>query len=384
MDMNVCVIRNAEVESNAGMIRIIDALTEKNNNLLIISRTRFNHKAKYFYKKKNFSFKSLNLTNYEIQLSSEMGKGLRNIFQLLIYEIYLSILLIKNSKRYEVIHAFDLDAGLASLFWCFILRKKLVYHIADFYIDSRPGIPDFLKSKIRKLEYHIISKSNAVVICSEKRKKQIRGSKPKKLYIVHNVPISNQVYDDKSISIPKSSIGQKQLIIGYVGGLSRIHFTKEILETISNNSDTFLNIAGYGEYSNLVKEFDNGTNNIKYYGRIKYNSALYLYDNCDLMLMMYDPSVPIHRYSAPNKLYEAMMLGKAIIVTKGTGIDDIVVNENMGLAIEYNKNEFENAIKFLLDNPSELTKMKENAKNAYSKYSWEEMKARIQEIYNAI
>ena len=53
---------------------------------------------------------------------------------------------------------------------------------------------------------------------------------------------------------------------------------------------------------------------------IDYESALELYAKCDLMFALYDPAIPNHRYSAPNKVYEAMLLGKPIIVAEGTGV----------------------------------------------------------------
>ena len=47
---------------------------------------------------------------------------------------------------------------------------------------------------------------------------------------------------------------------------------------------------------------------------------------------MYDPNVPNHRYSAPNKFYEALALGKPIVVAKGTGIDVEVERLGVGIA----------------------------------------------------
>lgn len=382
--MKVCIVRNAEVESNAGMLRIIDALLEKKYNLSIISRTRSENSAKHYFQKKTFKHKNVEYTNYEVQLKSEMGKGISNIFQLMIYQFFLLKILIKTRKQYDVIHSFDLDSGLVSLICSHIFNKKLVYHIADFYVDSRGGIPYFLKKVIRKIEYYVIAKANSVIICTEQRREQIAGSKPKKLYIVHNVPLINQTSKVHEITQSEKSENEKKFKVGYVGGLSKIHFTKEIIETISCNNNILLNIAGYGEFSSVVEEYSEKYDNIKYHGRIDYNTALSLYDKCDLMLMMYDPSVPNHKFSAPNKLYEAMALGKALIVAKGTGIDDIVEKENMGIAIDYSKEDFEEAILFLLNNPSVLKQMKNNAQNLYEKYSWKKMKNRIQDIYNAI
>ncbi|WZL73674.1 glycosyltransferase family 4 protein [Clostridiaceae bacterium 35-E11] len=384
--MNVYIIRNAEVYSNANMIRIIEAL-HSNFDLSIISRVReskTSYSRKGIYSRNKFTLNKNEFDNYEIHIKSEMGKGLKNIIQLLTYEMYLFITLLIKRKDIDIIHAFDLDCGLASILFSKIFKKKVVYHIADFYVDSRPGIPNKLKNIVKKLEYCLIEKADSVIICTEKRVEQIKGSKPKRLSIIHNVPISNLDLVNSKIEMPLDLMKTKKVSIGYVGGLSKIHFTKEILNAIKSKDDVFLNIAGYGDLASYVNEISKACPHIKYYGRIEYNSAMLLYSHSDLMLMIYDPSVPNHKYSAPNKIYEAMMLGKAIIVVNNTGIDEIVRNENMGLVIEFTEEALSYAINYIVNNPNELEKMKRNAKNAYKKFSWEEMRARIISVYEEL
>lgn len=383
--MNVFIVRNAEVYSNANMIRIIDALDGK-FNLSIISRVREGKPncIKSLYNKSLFEIKGNKFVNYEIELKSKMGRGLNNLMQLLIYQLVLFVLLIKNRKNIDIIHSFDLDCGLVSIIFSKIFKKKVVYHIADFYVDSRPGIPNALQTLIRSLEFYVIREAESVIICTEKRINQIKGSKPKKLRVVHNVPIANPELNKVKIDVPLEIMKTKRISFGYVGGLSKIHFTREIMSILSNDSDIFLNIAGYGDLDVYTGEIASKCQNINYYGRIDYNSAIYLYNNSDIILMIYDPSVPNHKFSAPNKLYEAMMLGKAIIVVKDTGIDDIVEKEKMGIVIEYTEKALLEAIQFLKSNPKQLEIMKKNAKIAYRNFTWDEMKSRIQSIYQEL
>src|SRR5699024_9136543 len=137
-----------------------------------------------FYQKHSF-------LNYEIQLNTEMGKGIKNVFNLLLYQIIVFLHLFKNRKKIDIIHAFDLDAGLPTVLIKLMLNKKVVYHIADFYVDSRTGIPNILKKYVKKLEYYIISKSEVTIICIEERKNQIKNSNPNKLYVIHNSPVES-------------------------------------------------------------------------------------------------------------------------------------------------------------------------------------------------
>lgn len=145
-----------------------------------------------------------------------------------------------------------------------------------------------------------------------------------------------------------------------------------------------LNLAGMGKLGEYAKQASEKYENINFYGMINYEDALELYSKCDIMFAIYNPSVANHRYSAPNKVYEAMMNGKPIIVAKNTSVDKIVEKENMGFVIEYNKEDFENVLSIISNDRSILDEYSINSLNAYGKYSWVEMKKKLINIYNEI
>lgn len=53
---------------------------------------------------------------------------------------------------------------------------------------------------------------------------------------------------------------------------------------------------------------------IFFYGKILYYETLKLESSCDIMADLYDPSNPDNYYAALNKFYEALMLGKPLIL----------------------------------------------------------------------
>lgn len=381
--MRVCVIRNAEAKSNAGIMRIIDALTNANINSFTLTRNRFDKGKKGEFLYKPFRHNDKEIANYELQFDTELGKGVKNILQLLLYQYFTLMWLIKNRKDYDAVHAYDLDSGLPALVTSILTKKKLVYHIADFYVDSRKGIPSKFKKIIKKLEFFIISKANVTIICTEEREQQIAGSKPQKLYVIHNSPvdqvIERNIRDDELVNRLEESI-----TLGYVGGLTDTRFINEIINIAKTNSEINLKIAGFGPLEEHVVESSEDQKNIDFYGRVNYEDALNLYSECDLMFAMYDPSVPNHKYSAPNKVYEAMMLGLPIIVAKDTGIDSLVESEKIGFSINYNEGEFLKKVKHLINDKELLRNIKHNSAIAYDYYSWDNMKRKVQEIYNSL
>lgn len=371
--MNVCVIRNAEAKSNSDIIRSIDAFTTLDMNPVLLTRSRKKRSNNKKIIITEMTYKKSNIQNHEIQLESEMDTGINNIFKLFKYQCIVLMWLFRNRNLYSVVHSYDLDSGLPTLLICFILKKPYVYHISDFYVESRGGIPTSIKKMIRGIEYLVINNANTTIICTEERKEQINGSKPKQLYVIHNSPVNNSNYNIEN--------NNNILKIVYVGGLINVRFIKPVLEVISKKEEYILEIAGIGPLSDLAKKYSEEFVNINYLGEVSYEKALELYKNSDIMFAIYDPAVPNHKYSAPNKVYEAMMLGKPIIVARETGVDKIVEKEKMGFIIEYSKNEFEKILDYISNNKKILDRTSLNSKNAYEKYSWEKMKEKYKEIY---
>jgi glycosyltransferase involved in cell wall biosynthesis len=51
--------------------------------------------------------------------------------------------------------------------------------------------------------------------------------------------------------------------------------------------------------------------------------------------IVYDPSVEIFRYSAPNKFFDAIMLGKPVVCAEGMHLADEVEDAGCGLSVRY-------------------------------------------------
>ncbi|MDO5715808.1 MAG: glycosyltransferase [Tissierellia bacterium] len=373
--MKVCIIRNAESRTNASIMRVLDALLTSGRECILLTRTREVSSKKV--QKKKFRFKDHEIDEYEIGIKAKPESGLKNIHQLVTYQFAVFRWLIKNKNKYDIIHSYDLDSGIPTCIVSKIIKKKYIYHIADFYVDSRGSIPHFLKHFVRKLEFAVINRAEATIICTEKRKRQIKGSKAKKLVVVHNVP----VFENQIEVLSNEDHG---LRCTYVGNLSESRFILQVLNVFRKHPDINLEIAGLGALEDEVIRASQQCKNIKFYGKMDYDKTFILYQNSDLMFAIYDPKVENHKYCAPNKLYEAMKVGKPLIVAKGTGVDEIVEEENMGQIINYNESEFEELLIKIRDNPKYLSIWSNNAKKAYEKYSWEEMRSRIIKLYDDI
>ena len=310
------------------------------------------------------------------------GQGIINLWSLLLFQFFLLKKLIYYRREYDVIHACDFDTVIPAFVISKIFRKKYVYDVFDYYVDAF-RVPTILKPAIECLDIQMMNRADAVIIVNESRIEQIRKSVPKSLWIIHNSPDRLPVAEGRFVPMGSAN---KKLKFVYVGVLSTSRFLLEIADVISEYEDVELHIGGFGDLESHFRELSVKHSNIFFYGKLNYDSTLALTGHCDVMLALYNPLVPNHRYTSPNKLYEAMLLKKPIIVAEHTGIDKIVAVNHTGFVIAYDKPSLTTLIEQLLHmNPNVFQEMGIRSHRLYiEKYSWSIMGERLTSLYEQL
>lgn len=277
---------------------------------------------------------------------------------------------IMSIDSFDFIHCCDFDTGYA----VYQLHKKngfpYNYDIYDYYNDSH-NVPKTISPIIAKLENKIIENATVTIICTEERQKQIGNAKPNNLVVIHNSPEVKIINETEEI-----------YDYAYCGGLFNSRLIGEILDGYSNHSDISMAFVGTGSFEKELVQLSTTFPNMYYFGSKKYNEVLDIENKTRVISAIYDPKIRNHRYCAPNKFYEALGLGKPIIVCKGTGIDKIVRDYNLGLVIDYNAESFYNALLTLLQNGDLRKQMGKNGRALYEReYDWRIMKKRLVALY---
>ncbi len=355
----IAYLRSTEIYNDSRASKEIESYSV-NNNVLVFGWNRNSEsiplietdKIKYnFFEKK-----------------AKYGSGFKNIFNIIKYNKWLISQIKLHINEIDIIHACDLDTALAARIIAKKYKKKMIYDIYDYYVECHNL--GFLKRIVEKIDINIINKSDAVLICTENRREQIAKANPKRVEIIHNSP---------KIDPCKDQTKNKKINIGYFGILQDDRLLIEISKEIKENKDLVLHIGGFGKYSDYFEDLSKKYKNIIYYGTLKYSEVLENEKKCDVLFATYNPAIANHKYSAPNKVYEAMALNLPIIVCKDTGIDELVIGEKIGCSIEYDSKAFIEMVKQI-----DKTNFKENYKVFLKKYSWNVMEKKLLEIINTI
>jgi glycosyltransferase involved in cell wall biosynthesis len=369
--MNVILVRSRASDPNVLKIARVLAKNDIQTSLLIWDRTGNNQDT---------ILNKISIHYFRMRAPYDKATV---VFYLPFWWLYEFYFLLRYINRDTVIHACDLDTLWPAIFVKILKRIRLNYTIYDFYADNLPNkTPRIFRNFIAFIEKKGLQFAYTVFLVDESRLAQIKGAKCNNIVYIYNTP--EDVHRDK-YSEPRPD--RKEMIIFYAGVLHQSRGLLQIIQAIEPLENVKLIIAGEGPEQHLFEKQDPVINKqIQYIGWIRYDEVIKHTFNSDCIIALYDPTIPNNRYASPNKLFEAMMCGKPIIVNDETSMADIVRREECGIVVPFGDvNAIKHAIITLKDDPELCKQLGANGRKAYDKkYSWEKMEKNLHESYNSL
>lgn len=293
---------------------------------------------------------------YQFRAGENVGglKAIRNHFKWMLFVFkYL-----KKHKDVTTIHACDLNSAFPAAVFKSLYKRNvtLIFDVCDWF-SANFASKKFICFCFELMERFAYKKANELIICESERINQIQFKLKKKPLVLRNIPeiepsIITEIQD-------KYRFKNTNPTIAYLGGFCDNRFLLELL-TLAETEHFNLLIAGSGEKSIEEKcETLSRRDNVRYFGRLPMEVGLNMENAADIIYAMYCKTNPNHIYAAPNKYYEALLLGKPIISTKGTIVGKKIDDNNIGWAIEENVEDLKTLIAQL-----QKKDIKEKGKNA--------------------
>jgi glycosyltransferase involved in cell wall biosynthesis len=366
--MNVVMIRSNGIDPDARLEKEAKSLADAGYSVHLIGWQRRGN-APPIEKRSGYTIQ-------RIKLSAPYGVTV--IFYLPIWWIFEFFHLLKTD--WDIAHASDLDTYIPALLAAKIKRKRIVYDIFDFYADE-VILPGVLRNCIAGLDIFLMRFADAVIIVDPSRLKQIGKTEDAGVLVIYNSP-------EDLVSFPVSSQKQKRdsFLIFFAGFLIPGRDFETIVQAAKDIGNIQVIIAGFGSLRERLVSLAQRESHLTFIGRIPYTEVIRRTLESDLLFAFYDPGVPNNRYASPNKLFEAMMCGKPILVNEGTSMADIVRKENCGLVVPYEDiRALKEALCLLKDNPDMGKQLGANGRKAYEQqYGWKIMEERLLELYKKI
>ncbi len=318
--------------------------------------------------------------NFQAPLDS-----LFTIFYLPFWWLFMITTLLKRS--FEIVHLCDLDTLFPGIFVKCFFNKKIVYTIFDFYADNIPnGYWMSLRTSLRKIiaftERWLIRFCDLLVLVDESRNDEVMGAKIKHIIYVYNSPP-----DLLNKSIADKKVPSQILEIFYAGILLNVRGIQYMIQAVSELEGVSLVLGGSlvdVNLNNIQKKLDN---KIHYVGWIpSYQQVIEMTLHSDVLFRFSDPLEPKTKNESPNKLFEAMMCQKPIIVSDCSAMANIVRKERCGVVVPYGDVELlKKEIIKLKNDRNYYFQLAENGRKAYEKtYNWDIMSKRLVDAYKSL
>ena len=242
-------------------------------------------------------------------------------------------------------------------------------------IMSKPYIKPFLRKMIAfiagYIEKRAAKKIHGVISVVDEIVKRFQNYQPNTILLA-NYPIINA---EETVSFEL-----KDGNIVYAGGVTRIRGMLEMAEVAKQIQ---IPIHIYGKAEKECELLDNSF--AKFHEQVKQENLFDILKKSSIGLILFHP-VPNHINSSPNKLFEYMAYGMAVIASDFPVWRNIVDTYKCGICVNpLNIDEIANAISYLKNSPETVIEMGKNGRKAVLEhFNWEIESRKLIELYQKI
>ena len=318
-------------------------------------------------------------------VKSTHGRGSTQVFFLLLF--WLKAFVTALGLRYQFVHCHDFDTLPLGFMLSLFSGAKLIYDSHESYIDMLSNLPGTLRKTIYSLENILLKKADLVITVGDILAGEFKKRGATKVVVVGNwkdpkaFQLDNQAIQNERA---KMGISADQFVISFIANLGAERQVPQLLEAITRLPEAFLIIGGKGPMAKMASDMAERFPNIKFLGYVQ-PSKIPLYTALsDAIFYGFDPHNPNAKYSAPNKLFEALAAGKPIITGNFGEIGKIVRERKCGIVLkDYSVQSIISGISLLMVE-KKRAKQNLNAIEASRIYNWNRAEKILIRAYNGL
>jgi glycosyltransferase involved in cell wall biosynthesis len=315
-------------------------------------------------------------------------KRMRLLFEtgVLFYAFFnLRLFILLLFKRADVLVSNDLDTLLAN-YWASKFKRKveLVYDSHEYFTE----VPELInRPRVQKvwlkIEQMIFPKLTKIYTVNDSIAKIYADLYFKDIKVVRNIsPLwkNTAILDKKSLNIPEN----KRLLILQGAGINIDRGAEEMIEAMTQ-IDAVLMVVGDGDVVPQLKkrvEHLQLTEKVIFYGKKPYDKMMNYTYHAEIGLTLDKPTNMNYRLSLPNKVFDYMHAGTAVVATEIKEVVKIVRNYEIGEVLEsLTTDQLAATINRILSDKDRLNTYQENCAKAAQVENWNNETKILNSIY---
>jgi glycosyltransferase involved in cell wall biosynthesis len=288
----------------------------------------------------------------------------------------------------DVLVANDLDTLLPNFLASRLKRAQLVYDSHEYFT----GVPElenshFKRGVWKRLERWIFPKLKHVFTVNDSIAKLYKDEYGVDVKVLRNVPMLSARSKELKWK-QKAQLGlpeNKHIVLLQGAGINVDRGGEEAVLAMQYVKSAILLIIGSGDVIGKLKQMtkDLGLGEkIIFIGKLPFEELMQYTHHADIGITLDKDTNINYRYSLPNKLFDYIHSGIAVLASPLVEVEKIVKKYNVGEVTEsHNPEHIANKIEAMLSDPARLREWKENAKLAAAELCWENEEERIKMVF---
>jgi len=269
------------------------------------------------------------------------------------------------------------DNALLALPFRGIFYRRLVCDVFDALVDRHSRKPWLLRCALRLVAETVRSGVDRLIATDQSRYSRF-GRYRSKCVVVENVP--EDPGEELSLTIPE---GPTKIYVA--GSLLSARGLEQIIDVVDRVPDVRIVSAGwlYDEFATTT--FANHPN-VDFVGIVTARQSLELAAGCDAVLAYYVPGTVNNLYASPNKIYDAMSVGRPAIINSETRVSEWVRENDVGWTCPYyDTDALAEIVRQLPERRKNLPQFAEHARDVFVRgYTWKRMEPRLYDLYSSL
>jgi glycosyltransferase involved in cell wall biosynthesis len=255
---------------------------------------------------------------------------------------------------FDVVHCHDLDTLPLGFVLGKLRRKPIVYDAHESFPDMLEGsVPPAVQRGLVRLENFLIRRIDLLITVGEKLRLHFAARGARQSVVVGNWKrlaefsrTPEQVAEiRRQLGIPPDA-----LVVVCITQLLKDRQLEELLRAAHTSGHVYLLVGGKGGLQGLVAQAAKTNRRVRFLGFLTGKLIADYTCAADVIYYGFDPKNPNARFSAPNKLYEALAAGRPLITGDFGEIADVVRDAKCGIVLaEYSVTGIQEAFTVLAD-----------------------------------